>query len=98
MQHGDIVSIVTVSGEYVGEVSEFLSDNSVRLTNPRMILSDGKGNMGFAKGLCLSGIENPEEQIFMNYVFIAQTNDTVATAWNEAVGTIITPPRPTLVK
>ena len=98
MQAGDIVSIITVSGEYVGEVTEFLSDNSIRLSNPRMILSDGKGQMGFAKGICVSGVENPEEQIFMSYVFIAETNDKVATAWKEATSQIITAPKPTLVK
>jgi len=98
MQAGDIVSIITVSGEYVGEVTEFLSDNSIRLSNPRMILSDGKGQMGFAKGICVSGVESPEEQIFMSYVFIAETNDKVATAWKEATSQIITAPKPTLVK
>jgi hypothetical protein len=98
MQQGDIVSIITVSGEYVGEVTEFLSDNSIRLSNPRMILSDGKGQMGFAKGICVSGVENPEEQIFMSYVFIAETNDKVVNAWKEATSQILTPPKPTLVK
>tara|TARA_Y100000758_G_C15970923_1_gene393187 strand:- start:21 stop:317 length:297 start_codon:yes stop_codon:yes gene_type:complete len=98
MQQGDIVSIVTVSGEYVGEVVEFLSDNSLRISNPRMILTDGKGQMGFAKGICVTGIENPEEQIFMQYVFIADTNSKVVDAWKEATSQIITPPKPTLVK
>jgi len=98
MQSGDIVSIVTVSGEYVGEVSEFLSDNSLRIRNPRMILTDGQGQMGFAKGICVSGIENPEEQVFMQYVFVAETNDKVSNAWKEATGKILTAPKPTLVK
>ena len=98
MQHGDIVSIVTVSGEYVGQVSEFLSDNSLRILNPRMILTDGQGQMGFAKGICVSGVENPEEQIFMQYVFVAETDDKVANAWKEATSQIITAPKPTLVK
>ena len=38
MKKGDIVSVVTVSGEYVGEYKD-ISPTSITLTNPKMIVS-----------------------------------------------------------
>jgi len=87
MEKGDIVTVVTMSGEYVGELIENQS-GYVELKNPRMILSDGQGNMGFAKGICVSGIENPTSQIFHQYVFVAETNDKVADGHRQAVSGI----------
>ena len=95
MNKGEIVTVVTVSGEYVGALETL---DPLTISDPRMIVSTGEGKMGFAKGICVSGVESPEEQIFMSYVFIAETNDKVATAWKEATSQIITAPKPTLVK
>lgn len=87
MEKGDIVTVVTMSGEYVGELIENQS-GYVELKNPRTILSDGQGNMGFAKGICVSGVENPTSQIFHQYVFVAETNDKVADGHRQAVSGI----------
>ena len=87
MKIGDIVSVVTMSGEYVGELVD-LSEGQVEIKNPRMILSDGKGNMGFAKGICVSGVENPTAQVFNQFIFIAETNDKVAEGHRQAVSGI----------
>jgi hypothetical protein len=87
MEIGDIVTVVTVSGEYVGELVD-RSNGQVEIKNPRMILSDGKGNMGFAKGICVSGVENPDVQIFNQFVFLAETNKQVSEGHRQAVSAI----------
>ena len=47
MQTGDVVTVVTISGEYVGKlVSQ--EDSAITIDNPRMILSNPQdGSMGF---------------------------------------------------
>lgn len=87
MKKGDVVTVVTMSGEYVGELVD-IQIGHVELKNPKMILSDGQGNMGFAKGICVSGIENPTSQIFNQYVFVAETNEKVVDGHRQAVSGI----------
>ena len=49
MKKGDVVTAVTISGEYVGKLLS-QGNGRVELENPRMVLSDpNTGNMGFAK-------------------------------------------------
>ena len=49
MEKGDIVTVVAISGEYVGKLVS-MEDATVELENPRMILSNPQdGSMGFAK-------------------------------------------------
>ncbi len=56
MKKGDIVTVVTISGEYVGKLVS-MEDATVELENPRMILSNpADGSMGFAKGLAATGV------------------------------------------
>lgn len=99
MQKGDIITAVTISGEYVGKL---VSDNvlgSFELENPRMILSNPQtGEMGFAKGIAVTGTENPESVVLHNVVFVTATNDKVVKAWQEATSSIVTPGKPQLVK
>jgi len=87
MKNGEIVAVVTMSGEYVGELVN-LTEGSVELKNPRMILSDGHGKMGFAKGICVSGVENPTSQVFNQFVFVAEVNETIADGHRQAVSGI----------
>ncbi len=98
MEKNDIVTVVTISGEYVGK----LSDNDggqITLSDPRMILSNPEtGQMGFAKGIAVTGVENPKEVTFISVVFVTPANATVSTAWQEATSQIVTPNKPTLVK
>ncbi len=80
MEKGDIVTVVTISGEYVGKLVS-MEDATIELKDPRMILSNpADGSMGFAKGLAATGVENPTSAVFQQVVFVVPTNKTVAEA------------------
>lgn len=99
MRKGDIVSVVTVSGEYVG-VFEEITKGWVTLTNPKMIVSTPDGGMGFARGIAVTGELNPTEVTFASYVFVIPTNEQVAEAHNQAVygaPVIATPPEKKII-
>ena len=49
-----LVSIVTPAGEFVGEFEE-QTENFVTLRNPKMIIHAPDKQMGFARGVCLTG-------------------------------------------
>lgn len=86
MEKGDIVTVVTISGEYVG-VLESIEDTTVVLNKPRMIVQTEKG-MGFAHGVAVTGEENPETVTFMNIVYMIPTNKQVQKAHTEATTSI----------
>ncbi len=86
MQVGDTVTVVTISGEYVGELEHF-EDATVVLKKPRMIVQTEKG-MGFAHGVAVTGEENPEQVKFLNVVYVIPTNEQVCKAWVEATTNI----------
>ena len=86
MQVGDTVTVVTISGEYVGELEHF-EDATVVLKKPRMIVQTEKG-MGFAHGVAVTGKENPEQVKFLNVVYVIPTNEQVCKAWVEATTNI----------
>jgi hypothetical protein len=86
MQVGDTVTVVTISGEYVGELEHF-EDATVVLKKPRMVVQTEKG-MGFAHGVAVTGKENPEEVKFLNVVYVIPTNEQVCKAWVEATTNI----------
>lgn len=87
MKKGEIVAVVTMSGEYVGELVS-VDNGTVEIKNPRMILSDGQGKMGFARGVCVSGVENPTSQIFNQYIFMAEVNEAIRDGHRQAVSGI----------
>jgi|TARA_B000000532_G_C18673059_1_gene321973 hypothetical protein len=86
MQVGDTVTVVTISGEYVGELEHF-EDATVVLKKPRMVVQTEKG-MGFAHGVAVTGKENPEQVKFLNVVYVIPTNEQVCKAWVEATTNI----------
>ena len=86
MQVGDTVTVVTISGEYVGELESF-EDATVVLKKPRMVVQTEKG-MGFAHGVAVTGKENPEEVKFLNVGYVFPTNAQVCKAWVEATTNI----------
>lgn len=88
MKVGDIVTIVATSGEYVGRLES--NADRVTLKDPRMIVQNPQdGSMGFAKGVAVTGQESPKVMTFDSYVFMAETNERVATAWTEATSGIV---------
>ena len=64
MKQGDLVSVLTPHGEFVGRL-EKNDDTGVHLSNPKMMVSTKEGNMGFARGVCMTGEENPKSIIFI---------------------------------
>jgi len=56
------------------------------LKNPKMIVKNPEnGGMGFAKGVAVTGKENPESMVVQTYVFVSQCNEMVAEAYTTAV-------------
>ena len=79
MKAGDLVSVVTMSGEYIGKYAE--SETGLRLENPRMIVNAPNGGMGFAKGVAVTGKVDPEYMQINSYVFVCETNEDVKEAY-----------------
>lgn len=85
MKKGDIVTVVTFTGEYVGELAK---TEPLTLKNPKMIVKNPEGGMGFAKGVAVTGKENPESMVVQTYVFVSECNEMVAEAHQTAVANI----------
>ena len=85
MKKGYIVTVVAISGEYVGTFDSQL-DTSITLSEPKMIVSNPEGGMGFARGVAVTGHEAPADITFNNYVFVTPSNEGVADAYAIATG------------
>ena len=89
MKKNDIVTVLTLAGEFVGK---FVSDeNGIELEDPRMVVQGPDGGMGFARGICQTGVENPDYVLFESYIFTTPANDQVQKAFREATSGIVTP-------
>jgi len=88
----EVITIVTATGEYVGKLDTLQQDDtSVVLSNPRMIIQNQEGQMGFARGVAVTGEENPKTMVVKDYIFMCATNDKVTEAYNTATGEIHIP-------
>ena len=89
MKKGDVISVVTAAGEFVGK---FEDEGNSRLTlkDPRMVIQTQEG-MGFARGVCVTGEESPNSMAFYTggIVFTAPSNDDIQKAYREAVSGLI---------
>ena len=89
---GKIVSLVTLAGEYIGK---FMHENNgnITLENPRMLVNAPDGKVGFARGICMTGQENPKTGMFYagGVVIVTETNPDFASAYTEAVTGLATP-------
>jgi hypothetical protein len=88
----DVVTVVTMCGEYVGRcfpgcVSE--CDTTITLSNPRMVLTGEDGSMGFARGVAMTGEENPKTIKFNNFIFVTPTNPEVVSAYVQSTSGIV---------
>ena len=92
MMKGKIVSLVTLAGEYIGK---FMHENNgnITLENPRMLINTPDGKVGFARGICMTGQENPKTGMFYagGVVIVTETNPDFASAYTEAVTGLATP-------
>ena len=87
MKKGDVVTVLTVSGEYVGKL-DVLNGGIVSLKDPRMLIQTQEG-MGFAAGICVTGKRDPESVTFNQYVFYTETNDDIEKAYRSAVSGLV---------
>ena len=83
----DIKTVVTTYGEYIGEIEE--GADVIRLKNPRMVIQSEKG-FGFAKGVCVTSEESPEEISIQksNVVLVVNTHADVVKAYEDSVSVI----------
>ena len=89
MKKNDIVTVITLAGEFVGK---FVSndDAGLALEDPRMVVQSQDGQMGFARGICQTGVENPTDIAFQQYLFVTSTNEDVQKAYRQSTSGIIT--------
>ena len=92
MMKGKIVSLVTLAGEYIGKFMHETNGN-ITLENPRMLINTPDGKVGFARGICMTGQENPKTGMFYTggVVIVTETNPDFASAYTEAVTGLATP-------
>jgi len=86
MKKGDIVTVLTVSGEFVGRLVEE-TQNTVTLENPRMLVHTEQG-IGFAQGVSVTA-QQVKEITFRTIVFVAPTDDAIQKNWTQAVTGIV---------
>ena len=89
MEKNDIVSVITAAGEFIGKLKE-VSETRIKLEDPRMLIHQGEG-MGFARGIAISGVENPTEVEFFSegVVFMTPSNEDVQKAYRKMTSGII---------
>ena len=80
MKDGEIVTVLTVAGEFVGKLAG--TEDGVKLIDPRMVVQGPEGNMGFAKGICSTGKLEPES-VVMNVVYVTPTTPEVEKGYRE---------------
>jgi hypothetical protein len=85
-----IVTVMTPTGEYVG-VLVSNSETGVTLKDPRMVVMNEQGGMGFANGIAMTGAEKPQKAEFSNFIFVTPTMPEVADAYREFTGQIMVP-------
>ena len=85
--NGDVVTLVTPVGEFVGRY-EGEDSEGIKLGVPRMLIQNQQG-MGFAPGVSMTGKQEPESVTFRNVVFITDTQQEIAKAYQTSVSKIM---------
>lgn len=87
MKKGDVVTVITMVGEFVGKF-DTSGGGSITLEDPRMLIQTEQG-MGFARGICVTGEEDPKEVTFSQYVFTTPSNSDIEKAYRQATSGLI---------
>jgi hypothetical protein len=87
MKKGDVVTVVSMAGEYVGKLNTS-GGGSITLDEPRMLVQTQQG-MGFAQGICVTGDADPKEVTFAQYVFVTPTNIEIEKAYRQATSGLV---------
>lgn len=87
----DVVSVATLSGEFVGKFVS-ATEAGVELKDPKMIvMGQEEGSMGFARGICMTGIESPPSIVLSagGVIFTVKTSKEIESAYRQAVSGLI---------
>lgn len=87
MKRGEVVSVVAVSGEYVGKFNH-MKDEVLYIDDPRMLIA-GEQGVGFARGVCMTGAENPNSMAFQQFVYVTRTSEEFEKAYRQATSGLI---------
>lgn len=84
MSMNNVMTVVTAAGEMVGRLIEE-DDETIVLENPRAFVQTQNG-VGFAPGVCLTGVKDPETIVFnkSSVILICETNNEVEKLWLQA--------------
>ena len=93
MKQGDIITVMTMGGEFVGKL-DYESAGSITLTDPTFVTVSQEGGMGFTNGIAMTGVQDPKTVTLYNIMFTVETNPEVVSAYRQAVSGIITKPDP----
>ena len=91
LKKGELVSVLTPHGEFIGRLGKN-DETGVHLSNPKMMVSTEKGTMGFARGVCMTGHENPKSICFRSggVILVTNSNDNLNKAYTEVVSGLVT--------
>ena len=83
----DIKTVVTTYGEYIGAIEE--GADVIRMKNAKMVIQSENG-FGFAKGVCVTSVESPEEIIIKKpqVIMVVDTHADIIKAYEDATSVI----------
>lgn len=82
-----IKTVVTTYGEYIGDIDE--GADVIVIKKPKMVIQTQEG-FGFAKGVCVTSVESPEEVSVKKtaVILVVDTNEDVLKAYEDSVSVI----------
>jgi hypothetical protein len=82
-----IKTVVTNYGEYIGDIDE--GADVIIIKKPKMVIQTQEG-FGFAKGVCVTSVESPEEVSVKKtaVILVVDTNEDVKKAYEDSVSVI----------
>jgi hypothetical protein len=88
MNINDVVTVVTVAGEYIGRLKS-QGEETVEIDNPRGLMQ-GENGIGFAPSVCMTG--DTTNTVHFNkstILFTVKTLPEVEKAWQQATSGIV---------
>lgn len=82
-----IKTVVTNYGEYIGDIDE--GADVIVIKKPKMVIQTQEG-FGFAKGVCVTSVESPEEVSVKKtaVILVVDTNEDVLKAYEDSISVI----------
>ena len=82
-----IKTVVTNYGEFIGDIDE--GADVIVIKKPKMVIQTQEG-FGFAKGVCVTSVESPEEVSVKKtaVILVVDTNEDVLKAYEDSVSVI----------